>query len=45
MTGCIPFYDKNRDIMFYNIIYNKLILPNYLSVASKLFLTEVRDLY
>ena len=35
LTGVTPYYDKNRNNLFYNIEQGKLIIPNYVSENAK----------
>ena len=35
LTGVTPYYDKNRNVLFYNIEQGKLVIPNYVSENAK----------
>ena len=35
LTGVTPYYDKNKNNLFYNIEQGKLVIPNYVSENAK----------
>ena len=35
LTGVTPYYDKNRNVLFYNIEQGRLLIPSYVSENAK----------